>query len=233
MLERKLLVRLVLPLTVLALVSIAVIRPPQLRDLLTNLVVEIAGILITVLFVDWILRNREKEKWQSADVQIRADFAALALRFLAESTLFLTDGGWQPPKVAKFAAQDKPWSLVLEHITPEEIHSAVTRSTQQEMATFAKGIQERIDDLIRQHARYSIRLSPEETDAILQLEGALRGLKTELSLLQDDSNLLDLADEEDDVQDLTARHTRRASEELQQAISHSIGVFGRAFPKSR
>ena len=90
-----------------------------------------------------------------------------------------------------------------------------------------------IDELIRQHARYSNKLSPEDTNAILELEGALRTLQTELSLLEDDVSLLVLAGDETDLEGVTARHVRFAAEKLYEAISRAIRLFGLAFTRPR
>jgi hypothetical protein len=88
MIDRRLLFRLVLPLIGLALLTVILAWPLKSVDILTNLLVEIIGILITVLYVDWILRSRENEKWKNADLLIRADYAGWAMRFIAEITFF-------------------------------------------------------------------------------------------------------------------------------------------------
>jgi len=235
MLERKLFFRLVLPLAIVALVSLALIWPPHLEDLLGNLVVEVASILITVLFVDWVLKNREAEQWRLADALIKADFAGTALRYIAESAIFLTESGWNAPEVAAPTSQTKPWSFVLEGITLAAIQASMSRATQEQMSTYKDGIRERLKDLATQHTRYSPRLSAGDTDSILQFETALHGLASELDLLTSESDLMDLLDDNagiKEVDELTRTHLNRASEHLHRAVSAALELFERGYPQS-
>jgi hypothetical protein len=234
MIDRKLLIALVLPLVILALVSTILVWPLKLVDVLTNLIVEIVGILITVIYVDWILRSREKEKWEQADSLIMADFAAYALRFVAESTLFLIDGGWHPPDVAKYDSPDKPWVLLVEHVSDEEIHTALVKVQPKNRESFASGLDQRLEDLLQLHARYSNRLSAEDTKLILELDGTLRSLQTELSLVDDETTLLDMANVSMKKVDLLrSEHMQRSAAKFHEAISYSIRMFGWiGFPRS-
>jgi len=76
MIDRKLFVKIVLPLIAVVIIGIFLIWPPRIDDLLYNLIVEIIGILITILFVEWRIESYEGEKWKQVDLLIKADFAA-------------------------------------------------------------------------------------------------------------------------------------------------------------
>ena len=236
MIERRLFFTLVLILAILLILTLVFNWPPRLPDLLPNFTAEIAGILVTVLFVDWILTRREAERWRMADVQIKADFASVALRFLARTTIFLTGAGWKAPEPEQPTDQGKPWSFVLEHITLAEVQSTVMRASQDDMAALAEGIHECLVELAQQHTRFSTRLSAGDTDTILQFESHLRGLENELNLLRDDSNLIELLDDDaspQKLEELTSRHLQKASAELHEAITYSLAVFARPFSKSK
>jgi hypothetical protein len=220
MLDRRLLLRLVLPLVIVALVSTLLIWPPSPKDFLSNLIVEIAGILITVLFVDWLLHSREREKWEHTDTLIKANFAAWAIRFVAETTLFLAAGGWTPPESTKATSPDRPWSLVLEQAAIEDMHSALLNATPKHRKSFTQALQQWLQDLIQLHTRHAIRLSAEEASAVLELESALRSVQIELFLVE-------LSD--GDPARLEAIGTegfQRASEALNDAVRKAIEVFG-------
>lgn len=236
MLERRLFFTLVLILAILLILTLVFNWPPRLPDLLPNFTAELAGILVTLLLVDWILTRREAERWRMADVQIKADFASVALRFLARTTIFLTEAGWNAPEPEQPTDRTKPWSFVLEHITLAEVQSTVMRAGHDKMAAFAEGIHECLAELVQQHTRFSTRLSAGDTETILEFENRLKGLENELSLLGDDSSLIDLLDDDassQELEDLTSRHLQKVSAELHDAITHSLAVFARPFSTSK
>ncbi len=53
-----------------------------------NLATELLGIVITVFYVDWVIRNHEREKWQRVDERI-----AERLRILLNCTVSCMRGG--------------------------------------------------------------------------------------------------------------------------------------------
>jgi len=231
MIDRKLLLRLVFPLVIIALIGIVLIWPPHLDDLINNLIVEIAGILITVLFVDWIIKTREHEKWEQVDVLIRADFAAWSPKFIAETTMFLSNGGVTLPESAKFKSPDKPWGFALEYVSFEDIHSALFDTDIDDRESFVTSLQQKLEDLLRLYARYSNRLSAEDIKAILELEGILRPLINEMSLIDDETVLLNLAEGDPArVDSVWTKHIENAANRLKEAITQSIQIFGEFFP---
>lgn len=80
--KRYLLYRLVLPLIVLFGICILLsLRWPEV-GLFVNIASELIGILITILYVDWILKQHELQRWNTTDIRI-----ANRLRILLNTTV--------------------------------------------------------------------------------------------------------------------------------------------------
>ena len=62
--------RLFLPLVSLFVISIFIHTQWKADGFFINLSTEVIGILVTVFYVDWIIQQYEKSKWQSADKKI-------------------------------------------------------------------------------------------------------------------------------------------------------------------
>ena len=80
--KNGLLMRLVLPLLLVSFASIIIHIRWQAGGFFLNLATEIIGILITLLYVDWIIRQRERKKWLGTDERI-----SNRLRILLNSTV--------------------------------------------------------------------------------------------------------------------------------------------------
>ena len=148
MIDRKLFVRLVLPLVIVAVIGVFLIWPPRAEDLLYNLIVEIVSILITVLFVDWRIKTHENEKWKQVDTLLKADFAAWSLKFIVETSVFLVSGGVSLPKSGKFKSTEKPWGFALEYISSDDVNSAVFDTDNDHRESFASSLQFMLEDLL-------------------------------------------------------------------------------------
>lgn len=224
---------LVVPLLVLAAVGLAIVWPPNTKDLLTNLIVEVAGILITVLFVDWMLRRRERREWAFADAYIRGDFAATAFQLLARATTLLKYAGWKGHAVSQSdTSEHKPWAFELEYISLEEIRRTLEMADQASLAEFASDAGEFEKTLAAQHARFSTRLNAEETELILRLETTLGSVMNEFNLIGSDSELLYIVEHESKLDEARQEHLQRAAESLRDSVAQSLQLLGHAFESS-
>ncbi len=79
---RSFLIRLGLPLAVLFGIALLLNARWQASGLFLNLATEIIGIMITVFYVEWLIRDHERRKWQSTDLRI-----ANRLRILLNATV--------------------------------------------------------------------------------------------------------------------------------------------------
>jgi hypothetical protein len=228
MIDRKLFVRLILPLIFITLVGIAWIWPPHPTDLINNLIVEILGILITILFVDWVIKNREKEKWEKVDVIVKSDFVAWSLRFILETTVFFENSGVAIPKTSNFKSPDKPWILPLGDISNDQILSAIYDSDLEEREFYATALEKGLDNLMQLFIRYSNRLSPEDIKEILELEGVLRSLIRELLLIDNEADLLNLSGgDSNKVDTIWIKYVERVAINLKEVISLTLKMYGK------
>jgi hypothetical protein len=234
MIDRKLLYRLVIPLLSVAIIGIIFIWPPRWDDLVYNLIVEIISILITILFVDWLIKSRENEKWQQVDMLIRADFASWSLKFIAETTLFIQAGGVSLPKPSKTNSPNKKWGFALEYATFDNIHAAIFDTNLIDRESFLASLKDKINDLLALYSRYSNRLSAQEIELILEIEGTLRSLVTEMSFIDNDTDLSNLANGNTaGIDSLWIKHVEKTAEVLKEAITQSLELFGKFLPQSK
>ncbi len=234
MIDRKLFVRLVLPLVAIGIIGILLIWPPRVEDLLYNFIVEIASILITVLFVDWRIKTHENEKWKQVDTLIKADFAAWSLKFIAETSMFLISGGVTLPESRKFKSTEKPWEFALEYISFDDLLAAVYDTDVQDRESFANSLQHMLEDLLSLYTRHSSRLSSTDIESILDLESSLRSTINKVKISDDETTLLNLADGDPaKVDSVWVKQVENTAKSLHETITLVIQIFGKFFPKSK
>lgn len=234
MIDRKLIIRLVLPLVAIGAISIWLVWPPRIEDLLYNFIVEIASILITILFVDWRIKTHEEEKWKLADTLIKADFSAWSLKFIAETSMFLVSGGVALPESGKFKSTEKPWGFALEYVSLDEVCSAVYDTDDEDRDFFAKFLRNMLEDLLNLYARHSSRLSHTDIESILNLESSLRSTINQVKSVDDETTLLNLADGDSaKVESTWIKQVENTAKSLYETTTLAIQVFGEFFPKSK
>jgi len=69
--DKRLFRKLVLPLVLLASVSLGVHFLWDIDGLLVNVATEVLGIVITVAYVDWVVRRHDTDIWQGTDARVR------------------------------------------------------------------------------------------------------------------------------------------------------------------
>jgi hypothetical protein len=69
--DKRLFRKLVLPLVLLALVSLGAHFLWDVDGLLVNIATEVLGIVITVAYVDWIVRRHDTDTWRGTDSRVR------------------------------------------------------------------------------------------------------------------------------------------------------------------
>jgi len=82
--SRSLILRLVLPLMLLSVILVGLARPVSVDDLALNLATDLITIVITVLYVDWAVRQHDKESWRTAEKYIASEAASVANTFIRD-----------------------------------------------------------------------------------------------------------------------------------------------------
>ncbi len=68
--DKHILTRLFIPLVILAILSIVLNLFVEFHGFFINLATELIGIILTVMYVDYIIKKRETEKWQNVENKI-------------------------------------------------------------------------------------------------------------------------------------------------------------------
>lgn len=79
---RALLLRLVLPLAILSLVFFLLANPTSLEEVALNLATDLAIIIVTVLYVDWVIKEHDRASWKRAEEYISTEAGRVANAFI-------------------------------------------------------------------------------------------------------------------------------------------------------
>jgi hypothetical protein len=80
----SLILRLILPLVILSAILIRISAPVALKDIALNLATDLITIVVTVLYVDWVIRQHDRVKWSVAKKYIANEAAGIANSFIRD-----------------------------------------------------------------------------------------------------------------------------------------------------
>lgn len=203
-------------------------------NLLAGIVGVFIGFLIGIKILDRYLEAQKEQQWKQVDTLIKADFASLSLKFIAETTMFLASGGVTFPKSEKIKSAEKHWSFVLEGISFDDVHSAVLDTDNDDRESFVNSLQDMLENLLSLYTRHSSRFSSTDIETILELEGSLRSTINKMILVDDETALLNLADGNSTKVDLVwTNQVENTAKSLHETISLTIRFFGKFFPTAK
>jgi hypothetical protein len=130
--SRPLWFRLVLPLIILSATSLAVHGCWEAGGFFINLSTELLGIVLTVAYVDWVLKAHESAQWSGAESRIRSRLEVLVNRLISG---IRNSFGFGPSVVEQ---------LIPVTNDPKGIHEALLRFGKEVLAPVAR---ERLDSL--------------------------------------------------------------------------------------
>jgi len=181
--------RLVFPLLSLFCVVIAVNVFWKADGFFLNLATELVGILITICYVDWILRRHEQQRWLPTDERI-----ANRLRILLNATISgLRNGlGFGTDVLDKHVgasldvyAIHKDVMRVGEHVIAPAALSRVQALDQSEWAKLARHIQNSHNGVLTFLNIFQTRLTPDQISDLLDLQESLANSLTSYSVFPD------------------------------------------------
>lgn len=184
-----LLTRLVLPLLAVFGIALAVHFICEADGFFLNLATELVGILITICYVDWILRRHEQQRWIPTDERI-----ANRLRVLLNGTISgLRDGlGFGADVLDQcVAATLDPYAMhkevirVGEHVIAPAALSRVQALDQDGWSKLARHIQNAHNGIVAFLNTFQTRLSPDQMSDILDLQESLAKSLTHYSTFPD------------------------------------------------
>lgn len=81
--NKTLVTRLIIPLLAVAVISFFLSRPFDRQATFINLMTDALAIIVTVFYVDWVIRMHEERKWNVAEKYIDAEFGKFAHGMIA------------------------------------------------------------------------------------------------------------------------------------------------------
>lgn len=181
--------RLVLPLAFLFGLSLLIHREWPAEGFFLNLATEIVGILITISYVDWILKQHEKQRWQSTDKRI-----ANRLRILLNATVSgIRDGlGFDPDIIdERVLMSQNPIAIhnesirVAEHVISPVVYQRVRALDPRGWKSLATHITNAHNGTLAFLSAFQARLSPEQISDLLDLQEALSNSLTFYTVFHD------------------------------------------------
>jgi hypothetical protein len=231
--EKALIKRLVLPLTTLFVLALAIHAAWDWDGFLLSLAVQLLGILITVAYVDYILRVHEASKQAPANRRLRdrlhrfvnAAFTECrgAIGFGSDIVNFEVLSDPTHAKVRKEMER-----VAREVVLPEiEIRISMLDEIQwRKLASATNTITENVDRFLQ---LFGDRLQPEVLAALLDIQDAASSIFSYYHLVPD---ILGVSDERlpkrqsgESTKDLKVFFTRRVADDLKGLIAHFLKAY--------
>lgn len=180
---------LVLPLVLLFSVSLSIHTAWPADGFFLNLATEIVGIIITISYVAWILKQHEKQRWLSTDTRI-----ANRLRILLNATVSsiragldfgpdIQDEGVLASK--SLIAIHNEIIRIAEHVISPVVYQRVQTLDSRGWKSLATHVANSHNGTLTFLNAFQARLSPEQTSNLLDLQEALSNSLTFYTVFPD------------------------------------------------
>lgn len=180
--NRRIATQLVLPLIAAAVLSVVVHLQWPADGFFLNLAAGFVGSLVTVGYIDWILRRHEREAWIGADSRIRA-----RLLKLASSTItgIRTSFGYGTEVFDRMAmatgsseVMRKEVLRVATHVLAPTAEGRIAALNQDQWRAFAANLQRSSAECGLLLDRFGQRLQPKVMEAVLDMQEHLDSAQT-------------------------------------------------------
>ena len=180
--NRRLFTQLVLPLLAAAALSALVHLRWPADGFFLNLAAGFVGSLVTVGYVDWILRRHERERWMEADSRIQARLSKLASATITGIRTSFDYGMEVFDRVAVMTGSPevmrKELLRVAIHVLSPTAEVRIAALNQEQWRSFAADLQRASTECGALLDRFGHRLEPKTIAAILDLQEHLESART-------------------------------------------------------
>ena len=180
--NHRLVTQLVMPLGAAAALSVLVHLRWPADGFFLNLAAGFVGSLVTVGYVDWILRRHERELWKEADSRIQARLSKLASTTITGIRTSFGYGTEVFDRVAMMTGSPevmrKEVLRVAIHVLSPTASARVAALNQDQWKTFAAHLQRASTGCGVLLDRFGHRLEPETIAAVLDLQEHLESAQT-------------------------------------------------------
>lgn len=178
---RSLWLKLVLPLALLSVASLVVHRTWHADGLFINLGTELLGIVITVAYVDWVLRSHEEHRWLGAERRISASIKVFANRLILGFRVVLGFGPDVMDEDAAISADlergHREMLRLAEHVLAPAARSRLEVLDQEGWKQLDSHLQHMWVEAERILDRFSHRLKPRQMELLLDIQDSLQGAR--------------------------------------------------------
>ncbi|MEX8502910.1 MAG: hypothetical protein AB3X41_07705 [Leptothrix ochracea] len=178
----RLVTQLVLPLVAATALAILVHLRWPADGFFLNLAAGFVGSLVTVGYIDWILRRHERERWKEADSRIQARLSKLASVTITEIRTSLGYGTEVFDRVAmgtgSAEVMRKEVLRVAIHVLSPTAEARIAALDQEQWRSFAANLQRASAECGVLLDRFGHRLEPEMIAVVLDLQQHLESAQT-------------------------------------------------------
>jgi hypothetical protein len=180
--NRRLITQLVLPLVAAAALSALVHLRWPADGFFLNLAAGFVGSLVTVGYVDWILRRHEREHWKEADSRIQARLSKLASATITDIRTSFGYGIEVFDRLAMITGSPevmrKEVKRVAIHVLSPTAEARIAALNQEQWKSFAAHLQRASTECGVLLDRFGHRLEPKTIAAVLDLQEHLESAQT-------------------------------------------------------
>ena len=180
--NRRLFIQILLPLAVATVVAIAVHLRWPADGFFLNLAAGFVGSLITVGYIDWILRRHDSERWKEADTRISARLSYVAtITITGIRTAFGYGTEVFDQRIMNIGDQTAMQSEVLRiaaHVVAPTAETRVAAMDQEQWKSFVTNLMHASAECGVILDRFGHRLAPRTVATLLDLQEALTAAQT-------------------------------------------------------
>jgi hypothetical protein len=161
---------LVLPLLIASSVLLYLSRPISTRDVTLNLATDVITIIITVIYVDWVLHRHDEAAWQRAEKYIAAEAAAIANSFIRDVAEHLRIRDHVFPRLDSTDLQKLQLDVLsrVKRLDRFVIEDALSVLPKERWQTLIAIVEQRRYDSTPILSQYSSRMDPAQLESILE-----------------------------------------------------------------
>ena len=185
--NRSLFLRLVLPLAMLSIILISVARPVSFGEVALNLATDLITIIVTVLYVNWVIGQHDKARWSTAEKHISSEAAALAHAFIRDVAVALRIEDELFPKPASLDVQAIQASILDRVATIDRfvIEDALAKLTKPRWEGFISVVKARRADSSPIISQFASRMNADQLSSMLAFRQVCSSIVGAYSVFED------------------------------------------------
>lgn len=179
--------RLVLPLGLLSILFLVIASPDSPADLALNLATDLLTIIVTVLYVDWVVKEHEHAAWKGVEKYIAAEAGRAAHSFISDMAVGLDLEGQLFPSPAPSNAVEIQQNVLRNAAALDRfaIEDALARLDKIHWALLMQKVSSRRADTAPLVSQFGARMAPNQLAAILAFRELTSSIVTYYDLMQD------------------------------------------------